>query len=38
MVRYWGEGHGIRSPANIRDMWRRMFEWYDRYLKGERGR
>lgn len=23
-VRYWGEGHGPSSPANIRDMWTRM--------------
>jgi dienelactone hydrolase len=23
-VRYWGEGHGPSSPANIRDMWRRI--------------
>jgi dipeptidyl aminopeptidase/acylaminoacyl peptidase len=23
-VRYWGEGHGPSSPANIRDLWQRM--------------
>lgn len=23
-VRYWGEGHGPSSPANIRDMWGRI--------------
>lgn len=23
-VRYWGEGHGPSSPANIRDMWARI--------------
>ena len=23
-IRYWGEGHGPSSPANIRDMWSRM--------------
>jgi dipeptidyl aminopeptidase/acylaminoacyl peptidase len=23
-VRYWGEGHGPSSPANIRDMWNRF--------------
>jgi acetyl esterase/lipase len=28
-VTYWGEGHGVLSPANVRDMWRRIFEWYD---------
>lgn len=28
-VRYWGEGHGPSSPANIRDMWQRI----DQFLK-----
>lgn len=23
-VRYWGEGHVVESPSNIRDMWDRM--------------
>jgi dipeptidyl aminopeptidase/acylaminoacyl peptidase len=23
-VRYWGEGHGLSSPANIRDLWTRI--------------
>lgn len=23
-VRYWGEGHGLSSPANIRDLWQRI--------------
>ena len=31
-VRYWGEGHVIESPANIRDLWIRMFAWFDGYL------
>lgn len=31
-VRYWGEGHGPSSPANIRDMWERI----DAFL-GENG-
>jgi dipeptidyl aminopeptidase/acylaminoacyl peptidase len=26
-VRYWGEGHGPSSPANIRDLWRRIDEF-----------
>lgn len=30
-VRYWGEGHVLESPANIRDMWQRIFEWFDQY-------
>lgn len=32
-VRYWGEGHVLESPANIRDMWRRTFEWFDSFLR-----
>lgn len=36
IVYYWGEGHGIESAANIRDMWRRIFEWLDLYLDVER--
>lgn len=32
-VRYWGEGHAIQNPANLRDMWDRIFSWYDRFLK-----
>ncbi len=27
-VRYYGEDHVYNSPANIRDMWRRILEWY----------
>ena len=30
-VRYWGEGHGPSSPANIRDMWKRMLTFLDEY-------
>lgn len=29
LVRYWGEGHLLFNPENIRDKWRRVFEWYD---------
>jgi hypothetical protein len=31
-VRYWGEGHLIQSPANLRDLWTRMAGWFDGYL------
>ncbi|HKZ81688.1 MAG TPA: prolyl oligopeptidase family serine peptidase [Pyrinomonadaceae bacterium] len=31
LVRYWGEGHGPSSPANIRDMWYRTFAWFDEW-------
>lgn len=32
MVRYYGEDHVYNSPANIRDMWRRIFDWYGQTL------
>jgi acetyl esterase/lipase len=28
-VRYWGEGHVLSSPANIKDMWERIFAWFN---------
>lgn len=31
-VRYEGEAHLLSSPANIRDSWRRVMDWYRRYL------
>jgi dipeptidyl aminopeptidase/acylaminoacyl peptidase len=33
-VRYWGEGHVISSPANVEDMWQRVFQWFDEHLAG----
>ena len=30
-VRYWGEGHVLESPANIRDMWARIETWLDEF-------
>jgi dipeptidyl aminopeptidase/acylaminoacyl peptidase len=30
-VRYWGEGHVLVSPANIRDMWARIFAWLEEF-------
>lgn len=35
-VEYWGESHGTASPANIRDRWRRVIAWYDKYLKNDK--
>jgi dipeptidyl aminopeptidase/acylaminoacyl peptidase len=32
-VRYWGEDHLLASPGNIRDLWRRIYAWFDFYLK-----
>lgn len=31
-IRYTGEGHVISSPANIRDVWQRIFVWFDQNL------
>lgn len=31
-VRYWGEGHVLCSPANIRDMWQRIFDWFEQFF------
>jgi hypothetical protein len=30
-VRYWGEEHGLKSPANLRDQWSRMAAWFDQW-------
>jgi len=32
-VRYFGEGHVIERPANVRDLWNQIFSWFDQYLK-----
>lgn len=32
LMRYWGEGHGPSSPANIRHMWNEILGWYDKYV------
>lgn len=32
-VRYWGEGHTLQSPANIEDIWQRIYAWFDEFLK-----
>jgi dipeptidyl aminopeptidase/acylaminoacyl peptidase len=31
-VRYWGEGHVLEAPANVRDMWQRVYAWFDEFL------
>ena len=33
LVIYPGEGHHLRTPANVRDVERRTLEWFDKYLK-----
>jgi len=32
-ARYWGEGHVLASPPNIRDMWKRIHGWFDEHLR-----
>lgn len=27
LVLYAGEGHGLQSPGNLRDMWHRIYQW-----------
>jgi dipeptidyl aminopeptidase/acylaminoacyl peptidase len=33
LVRYFGEGHVLSKPANIRDSWQRIAAWFDKHLK-----
>lgn len=33
LVTYWGEGHVVRSPGNLRDLYGRAFAWLALYLK-----
>ena len=35
LVTYWGETHSNASPANVRDVYREMFDWLDRTLGPE---
>ena len=37
LVRYAGEAHTFTSAANIRDVWRRIFGWFDRFLANDSG-
>jgi dipeptidyl aminopeptidase/acylaminoacyl peptidase len=39
-VRYWGESHVVSSPANVRDLWNRVYTWLDFYgdiVRDDRG-
>lgn len=35
LVTYWGEAHEVRSPANVRDFYRRAFAWLNRAFAAE---
>jgi dipeptidyl aminopeptidase/acylaminoacyl peptidase len=32
LVTYWGEGHAIANPGNLRDLYARAAAWFGRYL------
>ncbi len=34
-VRYWGEDHVLESPANVRDLWQRLYAWFEQFLRAE---
>lgn len=34
LVTYWGEGHFVASPGNVRDLYGRVFRWLDEHLAG----
>jgi dipeptidyl aminopeptidase/acylaminoacyl peptidase len=40
LVTYWGEGHAIASPGSLRDLYGRVFRWFDDHLlsPGDGGR
>lgn len=33
-VRYWGEGHVVSSPVNVRHLWTQIFDWLDTNVGG----
>jgi dipeptidyl aminopeptidase/acylaminoacyl peptidase len=38
LVVYWGEGHAIASPGSLRDLYAKVFHWFDdRLLSPARG-
>jgi dipeptidyl aminopeptidase/acylaminoacyl peptidase len=38
LVTYWGEGHVVGSPANLRDFYVRIFNWLERTTSNPRTR
>lgn len=38
LVTYWGEGHVVGSPANLRDFYERIFSWLERTASNPRMR
>jgi dipeptidyl aminopeptidase/acylaminoacyl peptidase len=37
-VRYWGEGHVVASPVNVRHLWTQIFDWLDTNLRASTDR
>lgn len=33
LIRYWGEGHLLSSPANVLRNWNEILSWFDTYLR-----
>lgn len=33
LIRFWGEGHVVRSPGNIRAMWSYIKSWLEQHLQ-----
>lgn len=33
-VKYAGEGHMLKSPANVIDFWNRVIDWFEKHMKG----
>jgi dipeptidyl aminopeptidase/acylaminoacyl peptidase len=33
LLRYWGEGHWLFSPANTTHLWSEILQWFDTYLQ-----
>lgn len=33
LITYWGEGHVISSPANLRHAWHEISSWYGQYVR-----
>ncbi|UAK25468.1 S9 family peptidase [Sphingomonas nostoxanthinifaciens] len=38
LVTYWGEDHVLVSPANVRDSYARVFDWFDSHFRSSEGR
>ncbi|MGH8243428.1 MAG: prolyl oligopeptidase family serine peptidase, partial [Steroidobacteraceae bacterium] len=33
LARYWGEGHNLQSPDNIRHSWAETVDWFETFLR-----